>query len=353
MAGASKEDDIATQVVPKKIGGMNILSVLYSFAKKFGTVAAVYLLGYYDLSVAWIIGPVILSVIRDEFKKENELRRNIAKAAAMSNEKEVILARIDDLPSWVFFPDVERVEWLNRILRQVWPNLNHWAKGLLKDTIEPSVRDALVAYKLHGFRFDKMILGSISWSLYIFNDSDSKALQETVHPLRVGGVKVYDRNVDRNEIILDMDLFYAGDCDISFFLSGIRGGIKDFQIHGMMRVVLKPLIQQMPLVGGIQLFFLNNPTIDFNLVGVADLLDMPGLSDLLRRVIVEQIANMMVLPNKLPIKLSDLVPSRLLKIPEPEKLATLYVGSSKSPQATQNHKRGPHVARKFDMPDIH
>nr|CAD7443450.1 unnamed protein product [Timema bartmani] len=258
MAGASKEDDIATQVVPKKIGGMNILSVLYSFAKKFGTVAAVYLLGYYDLSVAWIIGPVILSVIRDEFKKENELRRNIAKAAAMSNEKEVILARIDDLPSWVFFPDVERVEWLNRILRQVWPNLNHWAKGLLKDTIEPSVRDALVAYKLHGFRFDKMILGSI--------------------PLRVGGVKVYDRNVDRNEIILDMDLFYAGDCDISFFLSGIRGGIKDFQIHGMMRVVLKPLIQQMPLVGGIQLFFLNNPTIDFNLVGVADLLDMPGLS---------------------------------------------------------------------------
>ena len=45
----------------------------------------------------------------------------------------------------------------------------------------------------------------------------------------------------------------------------------------MVRVVMKPLITSMPLVGGLQIFFLNNPTLDFNLVGMADLLDMPGL----------------------------------------------------------------------------
>lgn len=44
-----------------------------------------------------------------------------------------------------------------------------------------------------------------------------------------------------------------------------------------MRVVMKPLITTMPLVGGLQVFFLNNPDIDFNLVGIADVLDMPGL----------------------------------------------------------------------------
>lgn len=81
---------------------------------------------------------------------------------------------------------------------------------------------------------------------------------------------------------------------------------------------MKPLITTMPMVGGLQIFFLNNPNIDFNLVGVADVLDMPGLSDLLRRIIVEQVANMMVLPNKLPIRLSDEVPSNTLKLPEPE-----------------------------------
>lgn len=41
-------------------------------------------------------------------------------------------------------------------------------------------------------------------------------------------------------------------------------------------------------------------------------------SDLLRRVIVEQMANIMVLPNKLPITLSDAVPAQSLKFPEPE-----------------------------------
>jgi len=40
---------------------------------------------------------------------------------------------------------------------------------------------------------------------------------------------------------------------------------------------MKPLLTQMPLVGGLQVFFLNNPEIDFNLVGIADVLDFPGL----------------------------------------------------------------------------
>lgn len=70
---------------------------------------------------------------------------------------------------------------------------------------------------------------------------------------------------------------YAGDCDIRFRLKGLKGGVKDFQLAGMLRVVMKPLISQIPLVGGLQIFFLNSPTIDFNLIGVADVLDMPGL----------------------------------------------------------------------------
>ena len=99
MTGASKK--ITVSIVQKRIGGTSILSVLYSCAKKIGTVAIVFLMGYFELSVAWFIGPVILYVIREEWKKDEELRRNTAKAAAMSNEKEEILARVDDLPSWV------------------------------------------------------------------------------------------------------------------------------------------------------------------------------------------------------------------------------------------------------------
>ncbi|CAF4336251.1 unnamed protein product, partial [Rotaria magnacalcarata] len=42
------------------------------------------------------------------------------------NEEQYIKARLDELPSWVFFPDVERSEWLNRIIKQVWPYANQY-----------------------------------------------------------------------------------------------------------------------------------------------------------------------------------------------------------------------------------
>ncbi|XP_049846632.1 extended synaptotagmin-2-B isoform X1 [Schistocerca gregaria] len=307
MVAPSKEQPADA---PKRIGGVNIMHVMYSFVKKLGTVALVYALGYMEFSIAWLIGPIVLSVIRDEWKKEKELQRNIAKASALCQEKEVILARVDELPSWVFFPDVERVEWVNKILRQVWPNVNHYAKDILKNTIEPSIRESLVAYHLNGFHFEKMVLGSI--------------------PLRIGGVKVYDQNVPRDQIILDMDVSYAGDCDISFSIGGIKGGIKDLQIQGNVRTVMRPLISTVPLIGGLQVFFLRHPTIDFNLVGVADVLDMPGLSDLLRRIVVEAVGNIMVLPNKIAITLSDAVPALSLKMPDPEGVVRIHVVEAKN-----------------------
>ncbi|XP_030078726.1 extended synaptotagmin-2 isoform X5 [Drosophila hydei] len=288
----------------------SIFSIIYSVGKKVAIVGSIYLVGYMGWSVAWLIAPVILSVARDQLAKTSEKKRDIAKASALASEKDVILARIDELPAWVYFPDVERAEWLNKILKQVWPNANHFARTLVKETIEPNVALALSQYKMNGFRFDRIILGTI--------------------PPRIGGVKIYDKNVDRNEIIMDLDLFYASDCDINFYLGGMKGGIKDFQIHGWVRVVMKPLIRSMPLVGGLQIFFLNNPNIDFNLVGVIDFMDMPGLSDLLRRIIVEQIGNVMVLPNKLPISLSDEVSAVSLKMPEPEGLLRIHVVEAKN-----------------------
>lgn len=41
---------------------------------------------------------------------------------------------------------------------------------------------------------------------------------------------MYDsRRTDRDEIIMDLDVIYAGDCDIRFSVAKIRAGIKDLQ----------------------------------------------------------------------------------------------------------------------------
>lgn len=42
-------------------------------------------------------------------------------------------------------------------------------------------------------------------------------------------------------------------------------------------MVMKPLISTLPLIGKLEIFFLKQPEIDYDLTGVADVLDVPGL----------------------------------------------------------------------------
>jgi hypothetical protein len=52
---------------------------------------------------------------------------------------------------------------------------------------------------------------------------------------------------------------YASDADIKISLKGLNAGIKDLQIRGDLRVILRPLIPMAPLIGGVTVFFLTNP----------------------------------------------------------------------------------------------
>ena len=94
-------------------------------------------------------------------------------------------------------------------------------------------------------------------------------------------------------------LTWASDADISVQIKGMKASVLDLFIHGKLRVVLKPLINDWPLVGGFQVrnidetnqdlrstpsqyYFLENPKIDFAVGGLANLTDLPGISSILR-----------------------------------------------------------------------
>lgn len=109
MAAASKEvranESVqVTQSTPSSTrSDDSVFNLLYSIVKKVTVVGAIYLVGYMNWSVAWLITPVILAVTREYWKKNSEIKREVAKASALANEKDVILARINDLPAWVKF----------------------------------------------------------------------------------------------------------------------------------------------------------------------------------------------------------------------------------------------------------
>lgn len=110
MVAPSKEvsqSSPAQIITNKKAAGItssdsdSIFNIMYSIAKKVSIVGAIYLVGYMNWSVAWLITPVVLAVTREYWQTSSQVRRDIAKALATANEKDVILARIKDLPAWV------------------------------------------------------------------------------------------------------------------------------------------------------------------------------------------------------------------------------------------------------------
>ena len=287
--------------LPPRSPANSIMAIVKKIGLRTLAWVGVYLLGYFDFSIAWMVTPLVLSVVRDQWKKEKKNRLAAAREAALSNEQAMVEARLntDELPSWVFFPDKERAEWLNNIIKQLWPYVNEYVRNTLFQTVEPAVEEALKGYKLSPFKFerDRVFLGQV--------------------PPRITGIKVYtNTNVSRKEIIMDVDIVYASDLEIVFKIKGISAKVSDFGLRGMARIVLKPLITEIPLIGGVQVYFLKPPEIDYNLGGVAGALEIPGLSQIVERIIIEQIKNFLVLPNKFSMPLVQSIPNKVLKCPD-------------------------------------
>lgn len=112
-----KIEDDKNKIVAQKSSWphFTILSLSTSFIGKFAAVGVIWGLGYMNWSLAWLIAPVLLSVWRSETKKDNQLRLSAAQAISLMNEKQMIETRMNELPSWVYFPDFDRAEWLNKV----------------------------------------------------------------------------------------------------------------------------------------------------------------------------------------------------------------------------------------------
>lgn len=233
-------------------------------------------------------------------------------------------ARLKEFPSWFNFPDVERVEWINEMAKIFWPHISDYGDRILRLQVEPVAREALEKYKLWGFKFRQIQFGRM--------------------PPRITGVKVYNTS-NREEVIMDLDVEYFGDADIAISLMRVVASVGDVQFEGKLRIILKPLIGDVPIVGGIQMFFVKPPVINFDLGGVASVLDFPGLNSMLREAIQDQIALRMLIPNKIAIVLTDKVSAEELKMPRPLGVMGIKVIEAKNLMQTDSkfEKIDPYV----------
>ncbi|XP_071155273.1 extended synaptotagmin-2-like isoform X2 [Mytilus edulis] len=306
MADANKE---SPKKLKKKTASdeTQLLYLVTKYFKLAGVTLAVWFVGWTKFSPSWLLLGLVLYLWKERHVKQRHRRMKMMQQIA-ENEKEVILATVEDLPSWVHFPDRERAEWFNQIIDQVWPFIGDYVRDLLMTSIQEKIQTSHA--QAASFKFLKIDLGDI--------------------PPRIGSIKVNTKNVKRDEIYMDIDLMYGSDADIEMRIKGMTMGIKDLHVRGELRVIMRPLISRMPLFGGISVFFLNNPTLDFNLTGIANAIDMPGLSDMVDTIIQEQIAALMVLPNRIDVPMvQDLASLARLKYPLPDGVLRIHVVGAK------------------------
>ncbi|XP_066258557.1 extended synaptotagmin-2-like isoform X3 [Euwallacea similis] len=256
-----------------------------------------YFLGYFRYALAWVILPIVLIVVRHIKTKRLTRKKDFIRDLANKAEKDVVLDAIDGLPSWMQRRHLEKDEWVNEIIKRLWNNVNNYVHNFIKKSLEKGLNKKAGKYGFSGLTVEKLIVGSV--------------------PFRVGRLEVLKNGIE-DEIILDMDVLYDGNCDIMVKFSKFAASLKDFQMYGRLRMILKPLIDQFPLVGGCQIFFLNPPEVNFSLNGFAGILELPLFNYILKTAVLDIICSTIVLPNKYLIQLSKLVSKEHIQFLRPK-----------------------------------
>lgn len=136
-----------------------LLCLAKKFVNLFGLFFFGYLVGYMGFSLWWISIAAFLLVIREKHHVLQQQRKDFHLAVG-ADEKSVIKCAVKDLPCWVYFPDTERAEWVNKILKQMWPFVAEFLTGVLKSQIEQNIDDIMPDY-CKGFRFEKIDFGNV------------------------------------------------------------------------------------------------------------------------------------------------------------------------------------------------
>uniref|UniRef100_A0A3P9PLB5 Extended synaptotagmin 1 n=1 Tax=Poecilia reticulata TaxID=8081 RepID=A0A3P9PLB5_POERE len=323
--GASGAGDKALSNVREaettKPKGISAVAVLWTFGKCLSALLPVYLAGYYRVSTSLLVCGMMVYTGWKHAREAKEERLRSA-MQLLDDEEEYTSMKSSkirrDLPAWVNFPDVEKVEWLNKVLQQVWPFVGQYLEKLLMETIAPSIRAS--SAHLQTLSFTKVDMGD---------------------KVMVVGIKAHTEN-DKGQVLLDLYISYVGNVEINVEVKRYfcKAGVKGIQLHGMMRVILEPLIGDVPIVGAVTMFFIRRPKLDINWTGLTNLLDVPGLNVMSDSMIMDAIASFLVLPNRLVVPLVPGLHVAQLRCPLPRGVVRIHLLEAQNLVAKDNYVKG-------------
>ncbi|KAJ0476628.1 putative C2 domain, synaptotagmin-like mitochondrial-lipid-binding domain, C2 domain superfamily [Helianthus annuus] len=211
-------------------------------------------------------------------------------------DKDSLIDILPELPLWIKHPDYERVDWLNDVIRDMWPYLDKAICGMIKSMCEPIFSEYIGTYFIRSIDFESLTFGSlppIIQGCYFFNFE---------------GIKVHEMNEDN--LVFDLAAKWAGNPNIILVLNVLYLPIKvqliDMQISAAVRVTLKPFVPTFPCFSNIFVSLLDKPDVDFGLkVMGGDLMAIPGLYQFIQNIIKKYVASLYLWPQSLEIPVLD------------------------------------------------
>ncbi|KAJ0857904.1 putative C2 domain, synaptotagmin-like mitochondrial-lipid-binding domain, C2 domain superfamily [Helianthus annuus] len=203
-------------------------------------------------------------------------------------DKDSLIDILPELPLWIKHPDYERVDWLNDVIRDMWPYLDKAICGMIKSMCEPIFSEYIGTYFIRSIDFESLTFGSL--------------------PPIIQGIKVHEMNEDN--LVFDLAAKWAGNPNIILVLNVLYLPIKvqliDMQISAAVRVTLKPFVPTFPCFSNIFVSLLDKPDVDFGLkVMGGDLMAIPGLYQFIQNIIKKYVASLYLWPQSLEIPVLD------------------------------------------------
>lgn len=173
----------------------------------------------------------------------------------------------------------ESLGWLNSTFSGLWPNVNAAVQKIMHEQVTQQFQESMPSM-FRNAHFSEFTLGTV--------------------PPVLGPVRVYQMD---DSLRMTLGISYESDVEISLQVGVMSVGVKTLRFSGELVVRLEQLLNEVPVVGGIVIYFLNPPRIDFTLTGLGMGAEIPGLRGLIRRSLDNAVSSNLVLPNQIALPL--------------------------------------------------
>lgn len=201
------------------------------------------------------------------------------------------------------------LEWVNAIVRGIWPKASRGLLLYLREFLEPAIRHNMPSY-LPAVTFTRLDLGTIPpvvTSVSVRNNGHTSVEASGQHEL---ASLLSASSSNGTSVILELGITFDGNTNFQMALassSSTAFGIESAHLNGRLEVIVAPVISRIPLFGAFQVAFINAPVIDFTLTGIAAAGDMGPWTGAFRRVVQDIFGSIAVLPNRIVVRIDPAI----------------------------------------------